>query len=88
MSSAIFTPAVYHQFKLGVPAVGSYIEVFNSDAAAFGGSGQCNHQPIIVEEAPFHNQPYHIKLTIPPLGIIILMKETKKRKIMTAYEQV
>ncbi|GEB76134.1 1,4-alpha-glucan branching protein GlgB [Sporolactobacillus inulinus] len=83
-----FTPAVYHQFKLGVPAVGSYIEVFNSDAAAFGGSGQCNHQPIIVEEAPFHNQPYHIKLTIPPLGIIILMKETKKRKIMTAYEQV
>lgn len=83
-----FTPNVYHNFKLGVPASGHYLEMFNSDAETFGGSGQCNRKPIESIDKPFHNQPYCVETTIPPLGISILMKETKKRKTMTAYDQV
>ncbi|MCO7127019.1 1,4-alpha-glucan branching protein GlgB [Sporolactobacillus shoreicorticis] len=83
-----FTPNVYQNFKLGVPANGNYLELFNSDSEAFGGSGQCNRESIESVDEPFHNQAHHLKLTIPPLGMSILMKETKKRKTMTAYDQI
>jgi 1,4-alpha-glucan branching enzyme len=83
-----FTPTVYHKFKLGVPASGNYLEMFNSDAEAFGGSGQCNREPLASIDEPYHNQPHSVEITVPPLGISVLMKETKKRKLSEPYDQV
>ncbi|CAM3183542.1 1,4-alpha-glucan branching enzyme [Sporolactobacillus spathodeae] len=74
-----FTPTVYHDFKIGVPNAGTYLEMFNSDAELYGGSGQCNTEPVEAEDAPWNNQPYALKVTLPPLGMSIFMKETKKR---------
>lgn len=37
-----FTPVVYYDFNIGVPTPGTYRELFNSDAACYGGSDQNN----------------------------------------------
>lgn len=79
-----FTPNVYHNFKIGVPSVGNYLEMFNSDAPVFGGSGQLNIEPIQSVEAPYHNQLCSMAVTIPPLGLSIFMKQTKKRSQILA----
>jgi 1,4-alpha-glucan branching enzyme len=67
-----FTPVVRHQYRLGVPVVGAYEEVLNSDAAEYGGSGVINAGPIVSEERPWHDQPHSIEFTLPPLGIVFL----------------
>jgi 1,4-alpha-glucan branching enzyme len=75
-----FSSTVYHQYRIGVPARGNYIEIFNSDEKAFGGTGQCNSQPIKADSLPNHNQAYSMEVTVPPLGIAIFKKQTKKRQ--------
>lgn len=75
-----FSANVYEDYTIGVPSCGSYIEVFNSDLAVFGGSNQHNPKAIKVVQDPYHNQRYSMKVTVPPLGMIILMKQTKKRR--------
>ena len=75
-----FSADVHHNFRIGVPSLGNYIEVFNSDSADFGGSGQCNPDPISVGKEPHHNQKYSMEITVPPLAISIFMKQTKNRR--------
>jgi 1,4-alpha-glucan branching enzyme len=75
-----FSDTPHKHFRIGVPSYGKYLEVFNSDDSSFGGSGQCNMEPINVEKIPFHNQHLSMEITIPPLGMTIFMKETKKRR--------
>lgn len=74
-----FTEVVYENFKVGVPAHTHYNEIFNSDAIQYGGSGQVNKKKIKTVEKPFHNQPCHLEMTIPPFGISIL-RPVKTRK--------
>lgn len=75
-----FSSNTYNQYRVGVPSYGRYFEVMNSDDIRFGGSGQCNREAISIDKVPYHNQPYSMEVKIPPLGIIIFMKETKKRR--------
>jgi 1,4-alpha-glucan branching enzyme len=75
-----FSAAVHQQYRIGAPARGNYIEIFNSDEKAFGGTGQCNSQPIKAVSLPNHNQAYSMEVTVPPLGIAIFKKQTKKRQ--------
>ena len=75
-----FSTEVYHNYQIGVPTKGNYYEAFNSDATSFGGSGQLNSSPLNASQIPYNNQPYHLEVTVPPLGIAIFMKETKTRK--------
>ena len=42
-----FTPVVYHDFRLGVPLNGEYVEVLNTDNECFGGSNQLNKNVIV-----------------------------------------
>ena len=67
-----FTPVVRYDYRVGVPAPGTYTEVFNSDAAQYGGSGQVNDAELFSEDLPWHNQPYSIMLKLPPLGVVYL----------------
>ncbi|MCJ7842535.1 1,4-alpha-glucan branching protein GlgB [Lederbergia sp. NSJ-179] len=80
-----FSADVYEHYRIGVPSYGSYIEVFNSDLSIFGGSNQYHPKPIKVEQEPYHNQRYSMKVTVPPLGMIIFMKQTKKRRRSGLY---
>ena len=75
-----FSSSSYHPYRIGVPSFGKYIEVFNSDSIGFGGSGKVNAQPVQSERISRHNQPYSMEITVPPLGMAIFMKQTKKRQ--------
>lgn len=67
-----FTPVVRHDYRIGVPHPGSYQEVFNSDWEQYGGSGQTNSGTLTTEQQAWHNQPYSLCLTVPPLAAIYL----------------
>jgi len=73
-----FKPVVYHDYKVGVPVDTEYVEILNSDEMQFGGSGQTNPKNIKAVEEEFHGRPYHISMTIPPYGAVIL-RAVKKR---------
>jgi 1,4-alpha-glucan branching enzyme len=66
-----FTPVVRHGYRIGVPEAGSYNEVFNSDLLPFGGSGQHNPE-LTAEPISWHNQPFSLTLTVPPLATVYL----------------
>ena len=67
-----FTPEVRHGYRIGVPEKGSYIEVFNSDDEAFGGSSVKNEGEIKTEDVKWHDRDQSIVLTIPPMATIYL----------------
>ena len=68
-----FTSVVRYDFRIGVPLQSDYVEVFNSDDEKYGGSGQVMTEVNLVpEEIEFHNQPYSIKIKVPPMATLIL----------------
>lgn len=68
-----FTPEVYYDFKVGVPKLGEYVEVFNSDALEFGGAGNIMGDSILkAKEESFKNFDYSISVKVPPLGTLVL----------------
>lgn len=76
-----FTPVVYYDFKVGVPYLQDYIEVFNTDREEYGGSGEVMGEDIlIVQDKECHNQKYSVKAKIPPMGALIL--GLKKGRVM------
>ena len=70
-----FTPVPRQAYRIGVPSEGNYHELFNSDAACYGGSNLGNNAGIQTEYVPWMNQQLSIVLTLPPLaGIILTLK--------------
>ncbi|MCK4839152.1 MAG: 1,4-alpha-glucan branching protein GlgB, partial [Desulfobulbaceae bacterium] len=67
-----FTPNVIHDYKVGVPEQVNYQEVLTTDSKEFGGSGVVNPDEKVVFDGPHGNAPYHVLVSIPPLGGIIL----------------
>jgi len=67
-----FTPELREDYRIGVPFLGQYQEVFNSDWECFGGSGQQNASQLTANDYQWHNQPYCLSLRIPPLATIYL----------------
>ena len=67
-----FTSIVYYDYQIGVPFLGEYEELFNTDDAKYGGSGQVMGTPLFSEKAQFQNQPYSLKIKVPPMATLIL----------------
>ena len=63
-----FSPEAHEGYRFGVPGKLFYEEVFNTDDAAWGGSGVCNTGPIPVEDIPSHGRGKSIALRVPPLA--------------------
>ncbi|MEI5909597.1 1,4-alpha-glucan branching protein GlgB [Bacillus spongiae] len=74
-----FTSKVYHHYKVGVPNADYYIELFNSDDALFGGSGQVNRDDIEVVHESYHGRPKTVELTIPPFAVVYLYPVNQER---------
>jgi len=70
-----FTPVVRHSYRIGVPALGTYREVFNSDWEQWGGSGVTNSAPIRAERVRWHQEPQSIAITVPPLAAVFFRLE-------------
>jgi 1,4-alpha-glucan branching enzyme len=68
---ANLTPVPRHGYRLGLPSAGRWVELLNSDAAEFGGSGVTNGD-VWTDEVAWHGHPQSVALTVPPLGVIWL----------------
>jgi 1,4-alpha-glucan branching enzyme len=66
-----FTPVVRENYRIGIPRKGELIEIFNSDAKLFGGSGVKQSGKLKVEATPYDGRDYSIALTLPPLAISV-----------------
>jgi len=69
-----FTPDVRHDFRLGVDHDGFWHELINTDAKIYGGSGQGNQGGVEAEAVGYHGRPYSVRLTLPPLGALLLSR--------------
>lgn len=75
-----FTPQPHSHYRVGVPELGFYTELFNSDAREYGGSNMGNLGGKWTDEWSLHNQPYSLDLCLPPLGVLILKLDREKTK--------
>ena len=73
-----FQPEVYSNFRIGVPYPGQYQELLSSDATEFGGSGKGNPDILKAEPVPCHGEKWSVRVTVPPIGGILLQKLPRK----------
>ena len=65
-------PREWH--RVGLPELGYYQEIFNSDAGYYGGSNMGNCGGVEAEETPWNDRPYSAQVVLPPLAGVILKK--------------
>jgi 1,4-alpha-glucan branching enzyme len=70
-----FTPVPRHDYRIGVPAPGHYIELLNSDSALFGGTNIGNGGGVSTESIATHGFDQSLNLTVPPLACLLLKKQ-------------
>lgn len=70
-----FTPVERHHYRIGIPMKGKLKEIFNSDAAVYGGSNIGNHGLLTVEKYPYNWRDYSVEITVPPLGVTVFKFE-------------
>ncbi|MNP95404.1 1,4-alpha-glucan branching enzyme GlgB [compost metagenome] len=70
-----FTPVTRHGYRVGVPRAGRWIEMLNTDASHYGGSGQGNQGGASTGDMAAHGQPQALSLTLPPLSTLYLLHE-------------
>ncbi len=72
---ANFTPVVRQNYRVGVPEMGFYGEVLNTDSAFYAGSNTGNVGGVTAEPVPWNDRPYSLNLTLPPLAVIFLKRQ-------------
>jgi 1,4-alpha-glucan branching enzyme len=70
-----FTPVPRHNFRAGVPDTGRWLEVLNTDAPIYGGSGMGNLGAVEATPIHAHGRPYSLVLTLPPLSVVAFRRE-------------
>ena len=70
-----FTPVPRYNYRVGIPRGGYWLEILNSDAEEYGGSGHGNLGGMEASPIPFHGRPYSLNLTLPPLGVTFFKAE-------------
>lgn len=73
-----FTPQERYNFWVGVPELTEYQEIFNSDSRYYSGENLVNSS-IFAEPLPCQGFGSSVRITLPPLGAVIL-KPVKKEK--------
>ena len=66
-----FTPLPRSHYRIPLPAGGTWLEIFNSDATAYGGSGQGNLGSLTAVTDAGGNS--FVELTLPPLATLMMM---------------
>ena len=65
-----FTPVPRAGYRMGVPRMGTYEEVMNTDATIYGGSGMGNPRFVKAEALAWQGRDQSIPVTVPPLGAV------------------
>jgi 1,4-alpha-glucan branching enzyme len=66
-----FTPLPRPDYRIGVAKNSHYKEILNSDSQIYWGSNMGNAGGVNADKVPWHAKPYSIKITIPPLSVLI-----------------
>ncbi|WP_394779623.1 1,4-alpha-glucan branching protein GlgB [Undibacterium sp.] len=74
------TPVPRYGYRIGLnlpmeDASGTWSEIFNSDAAAYGGGNAGNNGSVSLESVSSHGQSLSLLLTLPPLSTVIFRKD-------------
>ncbi len=69
---ANFTPVPRHRFRVGVPKLATYDEIFNSDSRYYAGGNVGNGAGKVAEAIYAHGRPASLEITLPPLGVTVL----------------
>ena len=68
-----FTPVVRHDYRIGAPGEGTYIERLNTDSHHYGGSNVGNpFGRVEAEPIHAHGRDWSVSLTLPPLSTVFL----------------
>ncbi len=67
-----FTPTPHFDYRIGVPDLGAYVEILNSDSEVYGGSNIGNLGSRMSEAIPSHGRPNSLEVNIPPLAIVMV----------------
>ncbi|MBA3277225.1 MAG: 1,4-alpha-glucan branching protein GlgB, partial [Geodermatophilaceae bacterium] len=72
---ANFASVPHHGYQVGLPRNGSWVELVNTDADSYGGSGVGNLGRVQADGEARHGQPYSVTVSLPPLGALWLVPE-------------
>jgi 1,4-alpha-glucan branching enzyme len=67
------TPVPHERYRIGVPEWGEYLVALSSDDQRWGGSGYGAADRARVDDVPWHGRRYSVELTLPPLGVLVLV---------------
>ncbi|MFC1883854.1 1,4-alpha-glucan branching protein GlgB [Thermodesulfobacteriota bacterium] len=70
-----FTPIPRSDYRIGVPEGKKWLEILNSDASVYGGSGAGNFGSTKASKDSFHGRPFSINITLPPLAAVYFKLE-------------
>ncbi len=70
------TPVVRGEYRIGLPKSGHWHEALNTDAGIYGGTNVGNAGEVMAEAYQVHSQPYSASVTLPPLGVVVLVKQS------------
>jgi 1,4-alpha-glucan branching enzyme len=79
MIAANLTPVPRINYRFGVPGAGRWRELLNSDSKLYGGSGYGNFGGVDALPTQSHGRDHSISLVLPPLGIVFLKSEARRR---------
>jgi 1,4-alpha-glucan branching enzyme len=63
---------------VGVPLDGFYEEVFNTDAARYGGSNLGNLGGKFTDQWSIHGYGHSLDLCLPPLSVLVFRRDAKR----------
>lgn len=69
------TPVPRENYPIGLYRTGGWKEILNSDDKKYGGSGMVNKETFHAHKESVHGKDFAIRVTLPPLGGIVLRKQ-------------
>jgi 1,4-alpha-glucan branching enzyme len=68
---ANFSGVRLDRYRIGVPQAGEYHEIFNTDAAIYGGANEGNLGRVATRPIPMHGRADTLEITLPPLSLLL-----------------
>lgn len=83
-----FTPVEREGFRVGVPCLGNYTEILNSDAVEFEGEGRVNKKPLKAVTGECDGREQYIEFNLPPLSVVVFKYDYVDNKAYLEKQKV
>ena len=68
-----FAGLPHEGYRVGLPSGGDWLELLNTDAEIYHGSGVGNLGRVTAEAVPWHGRAHSAVVRLPPLGAVLLV---------------